>query len=391
MVDVTKATHRPQPALTQWRRQLHAAPELGFDVGATAATVADRLQSFGLDEVHRGVGRTGVVGVLRRGTGPGAIALRADMDALPIQEANTFDHRSTVDGAFHGCGHDGHTVMLLGAAQALAAEGGFDGTVVFIFQPNEENGLGAQAMIDDGLFERFPVSAVYGMHNKPGLAVGSFATRVGPMMSSEDLFEIHIQGRGGHASMPEQHIDPVIVAAEIISALQTIVSRSVAATDIAVVSVTEVVTDGARNIVPSNVTIKGDCRTFAADVQRRIEERMRSLVDGICAAHGATATVDYRNEFVPLVNTANEVAATVAAATAVVGEDNIDGDCAPWPASEDFARMLDVVPGCYVDIGNGTSGSCGSSLHNPNYDFNDDAIPIGVAYWCELVRQQLAP
>ncbi len=359
-------------------------------MGATAAKVADLLESFGLDEVHRGIGQTGVVGILRRGSSPRAIGLRADMDALPIEEANTFDHRSTVANVFHGCGHDGHTVMLLGAAQALAAEGEFEGTAVFVFQPNEENGLGATAMIEDGLFDRFPVSAVYGLHNKPGMPVGTFATRVGPMMSSEDLFEITIHGRGGHASTPEAHIDPVVVAADVIGALQTIVSRSLAATDVAVVSITEIVTDGARNIVPSTVTIRGDCRTFDTDVQRTIEDRMRTLADGICAAHGARATVDYHNEFIPLVNTTDEVDAAVAAAATVVGASNVDGRCQPRSASEDFARMLEVVPGCYVDIGNGTSGSCGSSLHNPHYDFNDDIIPIGVDYWCRLVRDQLA-
>ena len=373
--------------LRRWRHELHRLPELGFEVGVTAAKVADLLESFGLDEVHRGIGRTGVVGVLRRGSGGQAIALRADMDALPIQEANTFDHRSTVDNVFHGCGHDGHTVMLLGAAQALAAEGGFEGTAVFIFQPNEENGLGATAMIEDGLFDRFPVSAVYGLHNKPGMPVGTFATRVGPMMSSEDLFEITVHGRGGHASTPESHIDPVVIAAEIIGSLQTIVSRSVAATDVAVVSITEVSTDGARNIVPSTVTTKGDCRTFHADVQQIIETRMRALADGICAAHGARATVDYWNEFVPLVNTRKEVDNAVASAEAVVGEANVDDRCQPRPASEDFARMLEVVPGCYVDIGTGTDAT---SLHNPSYDFNDDIIPIGVAYWCHLVRAQLS-
>jgi len=372
------ATELPGDLVTSmrsWRRSFHAAPELGFEVTNTASQVADLLREFGVDEVHPGIGQTGVVGVVRRGSGPRSIGLRADMDALPIQEANTFAHRSATDGAFHGCGHDGHTAMLLGAAKTLAAlpADAFDGTVYLIFQPNEENGLGALAMIDDGLFTRFPMDAVFGMHNKPGVEVGCFATRVGPMMSSEDIFEITIQGRGGHASMPENHIDPVIVAAQIINGLQTIVSRSVAGAKVAVVSVTELLTDGARNILPSNVTIKGDCRTFSPDVQATVERRMREISAGVAAAHGAEVTVEYRNDFVPLVNTEAEVRAAVGAAAKVVGAD-----------------LLKFVPGCYIDLGNGTEGSCGTSLHNPHYDFNDDALAIGATYWVQLVIDQLS-
>ncbi|MGI9608365.1 MAG: amidohydrolase [Acidimicrobiales bacterium] len=375
--------------MRSWRRSLHRRPELGFDVGHTAETVAQLLHEFGVDEIHTGIGGTGVVGVVRSGTSDRAIALRADMDALPIQEANEFDHRSQVDGAFHGCGHDGHTAMLLGAAEVLAAERSFDGTVVLIFQPDEENGHGAQAMLDDGMFERFPVNAAYGMHNKPGLPVGKFATRVGSMMSSEDLFELVITGSGGHASMPEKLVDPIVVAGELISSLQTIVSRSVAAIDTAVVSITEILTDGARNIVPSTVTIRGDCRTFSSDVQATIEARIRQLASGAAVAHGAEVSVSYTHEFVPLVNTAAEVENAVAAATALVGAENVDGDCEPWPASEDFARLLDVVPGCYIDIGNGIEGHCANTLHNPSYDFNDDILDLGARYWVELVGSQL--
>jgi len=379
-------------SMRSWRRGFHAAPELAFEVTNTAARVADLLREFGVDEVHTGIGQTGVVGVIRRGRSNRAIGLRADMDALPIQEANTFAHRSEIDGAFHGCGHDGHTAMLLGAAKTLAGPDAeaFDGTVYLIFQPNEENGLGALAMIDDGLFTRFPMNAVFGMHNKPGVKVGHFATRVGPMMSSEDIFEITIEGRGGHASMPENHIDPVIVAAQIINGLQTIVSRSVAGADVAVVSVTELLTDGARNIVPSTVTIKGDCRTFSPAVQATVERRMREIAAGVAAAHGAEVAVDYRNDFIPLVNTDAEVRAAVAAAAKVVGADRVDDACELWPASEDFAQMLKHVPGCYIDLGNGTEGSCGTSLHNPHYDFNDDALAIGAAYWVQLVIDQLS-
>ncbi|WP_040491125.1 M20 aminoacylase family protein [Ilumatobacter nonamiensis] len=369
-----------------WRHDLHRRPELGFGVDETASFVATCLREFGVDEVHTGIGRSGVVGVLRNGTGP-SIGLRADMDALPIQEVGARDHRSEVDGVFHGCGHDGHTAMLLGAARYLADARSFEGTVHLVFQPDEENGRGAAAMIDDGLFERFDMAAIFGMHNKPGMPVGTFATRIGPMMSSEDLFEIVIVGRGGHASTPERHIDPVVIGAEIIQSLQTIVSRSVAAIETAVVSVTEVTTDGARNIVPTTVTIRGDCRTFSAAVQHRIEERMRDLVSGICAAHGATGTVDYSHEFVPLVNTADETAIAIGAAAAVVGAANVNGDGDLVTASEDFARYLERIPGCFIDIGNGEHGDCGSSLHNPSYDFNDDALAIGTRYWVQLVSE----
>jgi hippurate hydrolase len=372
-----------------WRRGFHRQPELGFDVRATATTVAGLLRGFGFDEVHTEVGGSGVVGVLRRGASSKSIGLRADMDALPITEGGEIAYRSEVPGVFHGCGHDGHTAMLLGAANVLSSIGDFDGVVNFVFQPDEENGRGAQAMVDEGLFERFPMSAIYGMHNMPGLAVGEFATRVGPMMSSEDLFEIVVHGRGGHASTPERHVDPVVTAAEIILGLQTIVSRSIAATETAVVSVTELSTDGARNIVPSTVTIKGDCRTFARHVQQTVEVTMRRIVDGVCAAHGATGLVRYTHEFIPLVNTSEEVRAAAAAAAAVVGASNVDTHCALITASEDFARFLEVVPGCFITIGNGLEGACGSSLHNPHYDFNDEILAIGADYWVRLVTSQL--
>lgn len=372
-----------------WRHSFHQNPELGFDVHSTADLVARLLTEFGFDEVHTEVGGAGVVGVLTRGTSQKTIGLRADMDALPIQEKSTVPYRSSVDGVFHGCGHDGHTTMLLGAGKRLSEDGSFDGTAVFIFQPDEENGRGALAMLDDGLLDRFPISAIYGLHNKPGIPAGHFATRTGPMMSSEDLFEITINGRGGHASTPERHIDPVIIAAEVIQALQTIVSRSVAAIETAVVSITEILTDGARNIIPSTVTIKGDCRTFDAGVQATIEARMRQIVQGVCAAHGATSTVDYRHEFIPLVNTPDEVAAALSAASAVAGQDCVDADCALVTGSEDFAQFLRHVPGCFVDIGNGLDGPCGSSLHNAGYDFNDEILTVGVDYWVKLVEQEL--
>ncbi len=380
-----------EKTMAAWRRDIHKHPELGFCEERTAAKVADLLESFGLDAVHRGVGVTGVVGTIRRGTGNRAIGLRADMDALPIQEANEFDHRSIHDGVFHGCGHDGHTAMLLGAAERLAAEGGFNGTVHVIFQPAEEHGKGALSMIEDGLFTRFPMDAVYGMHNMPGIEAGHFAVREGAIMTSEDIFEIVISGQGGHASMPERLIDPVIVGAEVILALQSIVSRAVSPRDWGVVSVTEVLTDGARNVVPSRVTIRGDCRALSRETQGLIESRMRRIVAGICAAHGADGTVDYREDFVPTINTPDETAIAIAAARDVAGLSSVDPDCPTCGGSEDFARMLREKPGCYILIGNGTDGHCGSSLHNPHYDLNDDILETGAAYWVALARRALSP
>lgn len=371
-----------------WRHDIHRHPELGFQENRTAGKVAELLAEFGLD-VHTGIGRTGVVGVLKRGAGDRAIGMRADIDALPIQEANTFAHRSIHEGVFHGCGHDGHTAMLLAAAQHLAEFGKFDGTAYFIFQPSEEDGRGASAMIDDGLFERFPMHAVYGMHNMPGLPAGHFAVRKGAITTSEDIFVITIRGRGGHASMPDRAVDPMVIGAEVILALQSIVSRSMAPEDWGVVSVTEVLTDGARNVIPSTVTIKGDCRAMSAKSQEMIEMRMRDIVAGVTAAHRAEGTVEYRNDFVVTVNTPHETAAAIAAARRVAGEPAVDPDCPPCPASEDFARMLQLKPGCYIMIGNGLEGHCGATLHNPNYDLNDEILTVGAEYWVALVEAQL--
>ena len=371
-----------------WRRDMHKHPELGFNEDRTAAKVASLLDAFGI-EVHQGVGGTGVVGVLRRGNGNHAIGLRADMDALPINESNEFDYRSVNDGVFHGCGHDGHTTMLLGAAKILAEHGNFDGTVYFIFQPSEEDGRGALSMIDDGLFERFPMASVYGMHNMPGIPAGHFAVREGAIMTSEDTFEITITGQGGHASMPERTVDPVVVGAEVVLALQTIVSRAISPRDWGVVSVTEFITDGARNVIPSTVTIKGDCRALATETQRRIESRMRDIVNGLCAAYGASGDVIYQEDFVPTINAPMETRAAIDAARHVAGEVAVNPDCPTCGASEDFARMLIEKPGCYILIGNGEDGHCGKSLHNPHYDLNDDILVPGTQYWVTLVEQQL--
>jgi len=381
-------SQRLQKLVQAWRRDLHQHPELGFQEQRTAAKIAALLDGFGV-EVHSGIGTTGIVGVLRKGTNQQAIGLRADIDALPIQEANTFAHRSIYDGVFHGCGHDGHTAMLLAAAQVLAESGAYDGTVYFIFQPSEEDGRGALSMIEDGLFDRFPMRAVFGMHNMPGIPAGHFAVRQGAIMTSEDIFVITIEGRGGHASMPDRAIDPVVIGAEVILALQSIVSRSVAPQDRGVVSVTEVLTDGARNVIPSVVTIKGDCRAMSTATQRLIETRMREIVAGICSAHGAQGSVEYRNDFVVTVNSPAETDAAIAAARQVAGAPAVDADCPPCSASEDFARMLQLVPGCYILIGNGLDNHCGATLHNPNYDLNDEILTVGADYWVSLVEAQL--
>lgn len=370
------------------RRDIHRHPELGFREERTAAVIADLLDRMGI-ETHTGIGRTGIVGVLKKGHGDRSIGLRADIDALPIQEANDFDHRSVHESQFHGCGHDGHTAMLLAAAETLSKESTFDGTVNFIFQPNEENGLGALAMMDDGLFDRFPMDAIYGMHNMPGIPAGSFAVRKGPMMTFEDNFVISIRGLGGHASMPNRTRDPVVVAAEIISALQTVIARSLDPMESGVVSVTEVLTDGARNVIPSNVTIKGDTRGLSAGTQTLIETRMRELVVNIGRAHNVDVALDYTHEFIVLNNSDKETDLAVQAAIDVVGEARVVPDCQPAACSEDFAQMLNVKPGCYLLIGNGTDGHCGRPLHNPGYDFNDEVLETGAAYWVKLTENVL--
>ena len=377
----------PADALVALRRDLHRRPELAFDVRATAAVVADQLRAAGL-EVVTGVGGSGVVATLRRGDGPRAIGLRADLDALPITERTGVAHASEVHGRFHGCGHDGHTAMLVGAALALADRDNVDGTVHFLFQPDEENGRGAQAMLDDGLLERFPMDAVFGLHNLPGLPVGAFATRVGALTAFEEVFVIEIRGRGGHASAPHLTVDPLVVGAEVVVALQSIVARSVAPTDHAVVSATEFVTDGARNILPSTVTIRGDVRGYEDAVSVVVRRRMEEIATGIAAAHDATATVTYVREFAPAVNTTDGVAA-VTRAVAALGDATLDPSCAAVGFSEDFARYLQHRPGCLVLMGNGTEGRHGLTLHSPGYEFNDGALPVGVAFWTQLVLDQV--
>ncbi len=374
--------------MSSWRRDFHRHPELGFEEHRTSARVAELLEGFGL-EVHRGVGGTGVVGVLQRGNGPASIGLRADMDALPIVEQNQFGHRSRHDGVMHACGHDGHTTMLLGAAKHLAENGEFSGRAVFIFQPAEEHGKGGPAMIADGLFEQFPVDAVYGMHNMPGMAVGTFATRAGAMMASEALFEIEIAGRGGHAAMPHHGVDAIVVGAQIVNALQTIVSRKLDPGNNGVVSVTEFITDGQRNVLPGRATLKGDARALNRQVNGEIERKMRQIVAGICAAHDVTATVSYETVFEVTMNAAGPTDRAANNARVLVGQGNVDADCAPVLGSEDFAHMALARPGCFIFAGNGTEGAHARPLHSANYDFNDALLTLGSSYWVRLVEQEL--
>lgn len=370
-------------ALTALRHDLHRTPELGFQEERTKARVADRLRALGL-EVHEGVG---IIAILRAGTGNRAIGLRADMDALPITETKGLDYVSETPGIMHACGHDGHMTMLLGAAEALSADPDFDGTVVFLFQPNEEHGLGAQAMIDEGVLERFPIEEVYAIHNLPGVPVGQVSTRSGLICSSESLFELTITGQGGHASMPQAGVDAITVGSELVQALQTIVSRKLAPGAGAVVSVTEFLTDGQRNVLPGQATLKGDARARSPQDRADIERHMRRIASGVATAHGVQIDVSFNTEFVETINAPGPTDAVVQAAHEQ-GLDTIP-DRPPMSFSEDFAHFADAVPGCFLLLGNGTEGRNGQPLHSPDYDFNDALLPIGTNLWAQLVRDRL--
>ena len=376
------------PGWVRWRHALHRDPELGFAEHRTARRVARLLGAFGL-QVHEGLGGTGVVASLRVGRGTRAIGLRADMDALALNEDTPQRaHASRRAGCMHACGHDGHMAMLLGAAQLLAARRDFDGTVHFVFQPAEEHGRGARAMLDDGLLQRFPADEIYAAHNIPGLPAGHIATRAGAIMAAEDNFEIRIDGRGGHAARPHMAVDALVVGAEIVLALQTLVSRAVDPAQPAVVSCTSLSSDGIRNALASRVVIDGDTRSFAPSVQALLQRRMRELCDGIARAHGASASVDYRHVFAPTINDAACTAAAVAAARRVSA--SVDADVAPMLISEDFGAMLQALPGAFVFIGNGDAPDT-APLHNPRYDFNDAIVGVGARYFAELARMRLPP
>ena len=382
--------HRYQEQLTEWRRDFHAHPETGFEEHRTSALVAERLASWGI-EVHREVGRTGVVGVLRNGKGNRAIGLRADMDALDMPEENEFAHRSTIPGKMHGCGHDGHTTMLLGAARYLAETRNFEGTVYFIFQPAEEGQGGAQAMIADGLFERFPCDAIYGLHNRPGLEVGRYGIRPGAMMAGCAFFDVHIRGKGGHGARPESTVDPVVCGAQIVTALQSVVARNVAPADTAVVSITGFSAGQAYNVIPERVSLRGTVRAFKVETMRLVEARMRALVQSIATGFGATAELDFREITIPLINTEEQTRIIADAAAALVGEAHVDRDRAPVMGSEDFSYMLAERPGAYIIVGNGTGDAGGCEVHNPRYDFNDAAIPYGAGILAAVVERELQP
>ncbi len=381
--------------LQEIRRDIHAHPELCFEEQRTADVVAHKLTEWGIP-VIREMGVTGVVGVLKNGTSNRAIGLRADMDALPLQETNTFPHASMYEGKMHACGHDGHVAMLLGAAHYLAQHRNFDGTVYLIFQPAEEGGGGARRMMEDGLFSKHPMEAVFGMHNWPGLAVGTFGVTSGPMMASSNEFEVFIKGKGAHAAQPHKGIDPIMVAIQLAQSWQSIITRNKSPIDAAVLSITQIHAGSATNIIPDEAILRGTVRTFNNDVLDLIEQRMSTIAEHTASAFGAQVNFRFKRNYPPLINHADETAFAVNVMQSIVGEDHVNTQIEPTMGAEDFAFMLQEKPGCYVFIGNGEGnhrdsghglGPC--NLHNPSYDFNDELLPIGATYWVRLVEARL--
>jgi amidohydrolase len=378
------------------RRTIHAHPELRYEEVGTAKLVAESLERWGIT-VHRGLGKTGVVGVLKRGSGSKSIGLRADMDALPIQELNDFEHRSTNAGRMHACGHDGHTAMLLGAAKHLAEHGNFDGTIVFIFQPAEEGGAGARAMIEDGLFQRFPVDAVFGIHNWPGMPAGHFGVTAGPIMASSNEFRITVRGTGSHAALPHNGHDPVFTAVQIANGLQSIITRSKKPLDTAVLSITQIHAGDAMNVVPDQAWLGGTVRTFTVETLDLIESRMRKIVDATAAAYDCEVDLHFHRNYPPTINDPEQAQFAADVMADVVGADNVDSAVEPTMGAEDFSFMLLEKAGCYAFLGNGDgrhrehghgAGPC--MLHNASYDFNDDLLSIGSSYWVLLAERFLA-
>ncbi|MFZ6847601.1 M20 aminoacylase family protein [Undibacterium sp. RuRC25W] len=384
-----------QHEIQQIRRDIHAHPELCYEEHRTSEVVANKLQEWGITVV-KGLGVTGVVGIIKNGTSERAIGLRADMDALPMQEINSFAHTSRHAGKMHACGHDGHTAMLLGAAHYLSQHKIFDGTVYVIFQPAEEGGGGARAMIKDGLFEKYPMEAVFGMHNWPGAAVGSFGVTPGPMMASSNEFYVTVKGKGAHAAQPHKGIDPVMAAIQIAQSWQTIVSRNASPLESAVLSVTQIHAGSATNVIPDEAQLIGTVRTFSTGMLDMIEQRMRKIAEHTAAAFDAEVDFTFKRNYPPLINHAKETAFATEVMRSVVGADKVDAQVEPTMGAEDFAFMLQEKPGCYVFIGNGDGehrdighglGPC--NLHNPSYDFNDDLLPIGATYWVRLAETYL--
>src|SRR6476469_1590473 len=374
--------------ITAWRHDIHAHPELLYDVHRTAASVAEKLKSFGCDEVVTGIGRTGVVGVIRgskRDVGGRVIGLRADMDALPIEEANDLPYRSTVPGKMHACGHDGHTAMLLGAARYLTETRNFAGTAIVIFQPAEEGGAGGKAMVQDGLMERFRIQEVYGMHNYPGLPVGRFGLRPGPLMAAADRLTIEIEGRGGHAARPHISVDPVLVGAQIINQIQSIVSRNVDPLQAAVISICVFQAGSADNVIPQTALLRGTARSLTPEVRDLLERRLHEVVTGTAQLYGATAKLTYKRDYPVTRNHDKQAAFAATVAAQVVGQDRVDDRFPPVMGAEDFSFMLEARPGAFIFVGNGDS----AGLHHPAYDFNDETIPVGTSYWVKLVETAL--
>ena len=382
--DIIDRARRYHDELTEFRRDIHAHPELGLEEHRTAERVASKLAELGI-EVHRGVGKTGVVGVLRNGDGP-SIGLRADMDALPIHEETNLPYSSRNAGLMHACGHDGHTTMLLGAAKYLADTKNFKGTVNFIFQPGEEGIGGALAMLNDKLFERFPCDAIFGMHNRPGMPVGQYAISPGVGMAGGAFFDITIIGKGAHGARPEESVDPVLVACHLGTALQSIVARNVPPQDIAVLSVTRILSGDAYNVIPQTATLAGTVRTMKRETMQLVEANMKRLASHVAAGFGAEASVDFRVIFAPLVNDADHARDFADAAAGLVGEAKVNRNKPPANASEDFSFMLEKVPGAYINLGNGEDSA---PVHNPAYNFNDAAIPYGVSLFASIVERKL--
>jgi amidohydrolase len=377
-----------QGEIAAWRQDIHAHPELLYDVHRTAAAVAEKLKAFGCDEVVTGIGRTGVVGVIK-GARPGGskvVGLRADMDALPIQEANDLPYRSTVPGKMHACGHDGHTAMLLGAAKYLAETRNFAGTAVMIFQPAEEGGAGGRAMVRDGLMERFAIQEVYGMHNLPGMPAGAFAIRPGPIMAATDNITIEIEGVGGHAARPHIAVDPILVGCQVVNQLQSIVSRNVDPLDAAVISICTFQAGNADNVIPQTALLRGTYRTLTPHVRELLRKRIGEVVEGTAHLHGAKVRLNLRSGYPVLSNHERETAFAASVAKEVAGADKVDTATAPVMGGEDFSYMLEARPGAFIFVGNGDT----AGLHHPSYNFNDEAIPFGTSYWARLVETAMA-